>query len=113
MRICFGPFTLDLESRQLTNAGEEIHLEPKAFELLSALVLERPKALSKADLQERLWPGTFVTEANLSNLVAEIRAALGDPARAPKLRTVVSRTGHEVSSVEKRWEPSCVAGGRP
>lgn len=70
MRIRFGPFTLDLESRQLSNAGEEIHLEPKA--------------LSKADLQERLWPGTFVAEANLSNLVAEIRAALGDPARAPK-----------------------------
>ena len=89
MRIRFCPFTLDLESRQLSNTGEEIHLEPKAFELLSALVLERPKALSKADLQERLWPGTFVAEANLSNLVAEIRAALGDPARAPKfVRTV-------------------------
>ena len=90
MRIRFGPFTLDLESRQLTTAGEEIHLEPKAFELLSALVLERPKALSKADLQERLWPGTFVAEANLSNLVAEIRAALGDPARAPQF----VRTAH-------------------
>lgn len=83
MRIRFGPFTLDLESRQLTSAGRDIHLEPKAFDLLSALVLERPKALSKADLQERLWPGTFVAEANLSNLVAEVRAALGDPARAP------------------------------
>jgi Tol biopolymer transport system component/DNA-binding winged helix-turn-helix (wHTH) protein len=84
VRIRFGPFTLDLESRQLTSGGEAVHLEPKAFELLSALVLARPKALSKADLQERLWPGTFVAEANLSNLVAEIRAALGDPARAPK-----------------------------
>ena len=90
MRIRFGTFTLDFESRQLTSAGQEIHLEPKAFELLSALVLERPKALSKADLQERLWPGTFVAEANLSNLVAEIRAALGDPARAPKF----VRTAH-------------------
>jgi Tol biopolymer transport system component/DNA-binding winged helix-turn-helix (wHTH) protein len=84
VRIRFGPFTLDLDSRQLTDGVEEIHLEPKAFELLSALVLERPKALSKADLHERLWPGTFVAEANLSNLVAGIRAALGDPARAPK-----------------------------
>ena len=90
MRIRFGPFTLDLESRQLTSAGREIHLEPKAFELLSALVLERPKVISKADLQERLWPGTFVAEANLSNLVAEIRAALGDPSRAPKF----VRTAH-------------------
>ena len=80
--------------RQLTRAGREIHLEPKAFELLSALVLERPKALSKADLQERLWPGTFVAEANLSNLVAEIRAALGDPARAPLFVRTVHRFGY-------------------
>jgi len=90
VRFRFGAFTLDLESRQLTSGGQEVHLEPKAFELLSALVLERPKALSKTDLQERLWPGTFVAEANLSNLVAEIRAALGDPARAPKF----VRTAH-------------------
>ena len=94
MRIRFGPFTLDLESRQLTRAGREIHLEPKAFELLSALVLERPKALSKADLQERLWPGTFVAEANLSNLVAEIRAALDDSARAPTFVRTVHRFGY-------------------
>ena len=89
VRIRFGPFTLDLDTRQLTRAGREIHLAPKAFELLTFIVLERPKVLSKADLQERLWPGTFVAEANLSNLVAEIRAALGDAARTPRfIRTV-------------------------
>jgi DNA-binding winged helix-turn-helix (wHTH) protein len=92
--IRFGPFTLDTGSRQLTRAGREIHLEPKAFELLSALVEARPKALSKADLQERLWPGTFVAEANLSNLIAEIRAALDDPARAPTLVRTVHRFGY-------------------
>jgi DNA-binding winged helix-turn-helix (wHTH) protein len=92
--IRFGPFTLDKGSRQLTRAGSVIHLEPKAFELLSALVEARPNALSKAELQERLWPGTFVAEANLSNLVAEIRAALGDPARAPKLVRTVHRFGY-------------------
>src|SRR6185436_8567289 len=84
VRIRFGPFTLDPGSRQLTRAGREIHLEPKAFELLTALVEARPTALSKADLQERLWPATFVAEANLSNRVPEVRAALDDPARAPK-----------------------------
>jgi DNA-binding winged helix-turn-helix (wHTH) protein len=83
VRIRFGPFALDLDTRQLTRDGREIHLSPKAFELLSTLVLERPKVLSKAVLQQRLWPEVFVAEANLSNLVAEIRDALGDSARAP------------------------------
>ena len=54
------------------------------------LVLDRPKVLSKAVLQQRLWPETFVAEANLSNLVAEIREALGDRARAP----LFVRTAH-------------------
>jgi len=85
----FGSFTLDLDTRQLTRDGREIHLSPKAFALLVALVQHRPSALSKADLQERLWPGTFVSEANLSNLVAEIRAAIDDLPRAPMfIRTV-------------------------
>ncbi len=90
MRIRFGPFTHDLDTRQVTRDGSWIHLSPKAFELLTALVVDRPKVLSKATLQERLWPATFVAEANLSNLIAEIREALGDRARAP----LFIRTAH-------------------
>jgi DNA-binding winged helix-turn-helix (wHTH) protein len=81
VRIRFGPFTFDLDTRQLTQGDGELHLSPKAFELLAALVLDRPKVLSKAVLLKRLWPETFVEEANLSNLVAEIREALGDRTR--------------------------------
>ena len=90
MQIRFGPFTLDLDTRQLTQERREIHLAPKAFELLATLVLDRPKVLAKAVLLKRLWPETFVEEANLSNLVAEIRDALGDRARAP----LFVRTAH-------------------
>lgn len=84
MRIRFDPFILDRDTRQLLHGRREVHLAPKAFELLQALVLERPRVLSKAVLQQCLWPETFVAEANLSNLVAELREALGDRARAPR-----------------------------
>ena len=90
MKIRFGAFTLDLDTRQLTEREREIHLSPKAFELLTTLVMDRPKVLSKAVLQQKLWPKTFVAEANLSNLVSEVRDALGDRARSP----VFIRTAH-------------------
>jgi len=90
VRIGFGQFILDSDTRQLTRDGREVHLAPKAFELLVALASDRPNALSKAALQDRLWPDTFVVEANLSNLVAEIREAIGDTNRAP----VWIRTAH-------------------
>jgi FHA domain-containing protein len=57
--------------------------------LLARLLERRPNAVSKADLQEYLWPGTVVVEANLANLIAELRAALADDARQPRfIRTV-------------------------
>jgi DNA-binding winged helix-turn-helix (wHTH) protein len=90
VRIVFGPFILDLDTRQVTRVSREIHLTTKAFDLLAVLAIDRPKVLSKAALQERLWPATFVAEANLSNLVAEIREALDDSARAP----MYIRTAH-------------------
>jgi len=83
VKVLFGGFTLDLDTRQLMKGSREIHLAPKAFELLANLVSNRPKVVSKAALQHHLWPETFVVEANLSNLVAEIRQALGDRGSAP------------------------------
>jgi hypothetical protein len=93
VKIRFGPFILDLDTRQLTRGKREIHLASKAYELLATLVLDRPKVLSKAVLQQRLWPETFVAEANLSNLVAEIREALGDRAHAPQRDRIAPRAG--------------------
>lgn len=88
MPVCFGPFAIDGDTRQLTRDGRPIHLSPKAFELLEALAQERPKVLSKRTLQARLWPDSYVAEANLSNLIAEIREALGDtPRQATYIRT--------------------------
>ena len=90
-RVCFGDFVLDLDSRALLRGGHAVSLAPKAYQLLEILVTNRPKALSKMALQERLWPDTFVVEKNLVNLIAEIRQSLGDdPAHPRFVRTIHS-----------------------
>lgn len=89
MVVHFGDFAVDLGSRQLLREAEAIHLGPKAFELLELLLKNRPRAHSKAQLQNQLWPRTFVSESNLTSLVTELRTALGDKARQPRfIRTV-------------------------
>ena len=88
MQVSFGEFVLDLDSRELRRGAEPVRLSPKAFQLLEILVTNRPKALSKADLQDRLWPNTFVVEKNLANLVSEIRQVLGDSPSSGFIRTV-------------------------
>jgi len=89
VKIRFGDYTLDDDRRQLLGAGASIHISPKAYELLKLLLVLRPKAVSKADLQARLWPDTFVSEVNLAALISELRAALGEPGRHGRfIRTV-------------------------
>ena len=94
MTVSFGDLTVDTDTRQIRRGAVEVHISPKAFELLTALVDARPRALSKADLHERLWPDTFVTESNLAGLVAEIRRAIGDDARTPRFVRTVQRFGY-------------------
>jgi DNA-binding winged helix-turn-helix (wHTH) protein len=85
----FGEFTFDCGSRQLTGSGEPRHLSPKAQQLLQALLLARPRALSREELYDALWPSTFVCETNLATVVNELRRALGDdPRSAQYVRTV-------------------------
>ena len=89
MRVRFGEFLLDTETRQLFQDGAEVKVQRKTFDLLDLLVRTRPKALSKQQIRAELWPDTVVGDASLTVAVAELRAALGDDAEAPRfVRTV-------------------------
>src|SRR4029077_8337968 len=67
-QLSFGPFTLDADARQLVHGSDRrhVHLSPKAFDLLTLLAEARPRAISKQELRDRLWPSTFVSEATLA-----------------------------------------------
>ena len=53
-----------------------------------------PKAVGKDELHARLWPGTYVVDANLSVVVAEVRRVLGDDPQAPRFIRTVHRIGY-------------------
>jgi len=90
----FGDFTLDPGTRQLLSKGAEAHLAPKAFDLLLLLVAHRTRAVSKEELQQRLWPSTFVEETNLATLIAEIRRTLRDSATNPRFVCTIYGFGY-------------------
>jgi len=94
MPLRFGDCELVRESRVLRRSGEPVSLSPKAFQLLTILLDERPRAFSKEKLHELLWPNTFVSDASLHNLVAELRAALDDEPRTPRFIRTLHRYGY-------------------
>lgn len=112
MAFRFGDFTLDADTRQLHRLADEVHLSPKAFELLRLLIENRPKATTKQELLRRLWPSTFVSEANLPTLIAEVRGALADRAQAPRFVRTVHRFGYAFCAevVENRVPPTRSGG---
>lgn len=94
MRFLFAEFEFDPGRRLLVRHGRPAPLSPKAFQLLEFLLDRRPEAVSKSELLTHLWSETFVSEASLYNLVAEVRAALGDHPRAARFVRTVPRYGY-------------------
>ena len=92
MVVQFGAFALDFARRRLSRGASIIHVTPKAFDLLHFLVDEAPRVIEKRELHERLWQGTFVSDATLVGLVKELRRALDD--RDPNVPII--RTAHRV-----------------
>ena len=87
--IAFGEFVFDPAVRLLVRRRTPVHLTPKAMELLALLADRRPKPVPKEEIHERIWPGVFVSDASLTALVFDLRAALGESAREPRyIRTV-------------------------
>jgi DNA-binding winged helix-turn-helix (wHTH) protein len=94
LRVSFGACVLDSDTRELLRGGRSVHLEPKAFFLLELLVAARPRAISKSQLQDALWPKTYVSERSLARLVGDLRSAIGDRAEKPRFIRTVHRFGY-------------------
>ncbi len=94
VRARFAQFAIDSETRQLLDNGREIHLSPKAFDLLCTLIEMGPKVVDKADLRARIWPNTYVVDANLNILIGEIRRALRDSVQDSRFIRTVHGVGY-------------------
>jgi DNA-binding winged helix-turn-helix (wHTH) protein/TolB-like protein len=105
----FDGFRVDPVRRRLLKAGELVSLTPKAFSILLVLLENRGLVMEKEDLIQRVWPDTFVTEANLTQNISSLRKALGE--RANDHRYVVTVPGRGYSFVAEVQEVSLDATG--
>ena len=105
----FGPFRLDAAEHLLLRDGEAVPLTPKAFDLLLALVERHGHLLEKEELLKKVWPDTFVEEANLASNISHLRKALGGGENGERYIETVSKRGYRfVASVKKVEEEGVV-----
>jgi DNA-binding winged helix-turn-helix (wHTH) protein len=111
MRVRFADFSLDSPARELRRGGQVVHLSPKAFELLVLLAEATPRALSKSEILDAVWPGTFVVDSSLASVVKELRAALDDDAKEPRFVRTVYGYGYafsaEAITPQQSGSPAC------
>jgi predicted ATPase/DNA-binding winged helix-turn-helix (wHTH) protein len=93
-RIVFDPFCLDLSNECLWRGSQAIKLRPKAFAVFERLVAHPDQLVTKEELLNAVWPGTFVGEAVLKVAIREIREALGDDPNSPRFIETAHRRGY-------------------
>ena len=98
LRVRFGDCVFDASTRELKRAGQPVHLPPKAFQLLELLISKRPRAITKAEIRDTLWPATSVGDSSLARVVVDLRSAIGDDARHPRLLRTVHGFGYSFAA---------------
>jgi pimeloyl-ACP methyl ester carboxylesterase/DNA-binding winged helix-turn-helix (wHTH) protein len=96
----FGEFELDTAQYELRGNGAVIRIEPQVFDVLTQLVANRNRLVSKEELFDSVWGGRFVGEAALTSRIKAARRALGDDGEAQSyIRTVRGRGYQFVGTV--------------
>ena len=90
----FGRFRFDPANHLLLSEGTPVSLTPKVFEVLLVLVQNGSRLTTKEDLMQRVWPDSFVEEANLTVNISALRKLLGDTADGQPYIETVSKKGY-------------------
>ena len=93
-QITLGRFRLDLTNECLWQGAQAIALRPKAYAVLKHLVDHRGQLVTKQQLLDAVWPGTFVGDAVLKSTIGQLREALGDDAESPRYIETAHRRGY-------------------
>ena len=91
----FGKFAIDTRNYQLLNDGTEVELEPKVFDLLNYLIVNREKLVTRDELFENLWSGQIVSDTSLSNQIKVARRAIGDDGKSQSIIKTVHGRGYQ------------------
>ncbi|MDW4551645.1 winged helix-turn-helix domain-containing protein [Defluviimonas sp. D31] len=92
MRLQFGAYELDEVRGELSHAGEVVAVEGRVLSLLSLLLQNRDRLVSKDEIVDVVWDGRAISDSAISTAIKEARKAVGDDGRRQEvIRTVHGR----------------------
>ena len=94
MNYIISEFELDIERQELRESGNIVPVQKKVFQLITFLVENRHRALTKDEIQEAVWPGTIVSETAITRAILMARRALKDDVQDQHLIKTVHGHGY-------------------
>ena len=94
----FDDVVVSAAAFRVTVDGLPRPLEPKSFRLLQFLIENRQRAVSKEEIFQAVWAGTFVTDNALTRAIVQIRKAIGDDPRQPRYLETVPTVGYRFAA---------------
>jgi len=94
-RYTFGPFSLDPEARVLLREGEPVPMAGKTLDTLLLLVQNHGKLIDKDELLSKVWAGSVVEEANLTQAISTVRKVLADNPKEHRYIATVAGRGYQ------------------
>ena len=93
MRYLFENYTLDAERRELRCGADAVSITPQVFDILSYLIRNRERVVSKEDLIGAVWNGRIVSDAALTTRLNAVRVAIDDTGEKQRLVKTLPRKG--------------------
>jgi len=109
----FDGIRVDLGRMAASRGDAPILMEPKAFDVLVFLIEHRDRVVTRDELLDAVWTGTFVTPNVLTRAVAHVRKALGDEAENTRFIETVAKRGYRFIAPVSVSEPRLARGGVP
>lgn len=90
----FDEFRLDVDDKTLWRGQEKVSLPLKAIEMLTLLIENRGRTVTKDEILEKLWQDTYVDENNLAVTISALRKAFGERKDENRFIETVPRRGY-------------------
>src|SRR6266566_692757 len=102
-----GPSLVQRSLNSIVRNGKTTHLEPKMMEVLVYLAEHQGEVVPKELLMRAVWAETFVTDDVLIRSISELRRALEDDAKEPRVIQTIPKRGYRLMlAVEQVGKPS-------
>ncbi len=94
-----GDLALDTATLRITRGGEELQVSPIGLKLLTILMRESPRVVSRHDIEREIWGDTLPDSDTLRSHLYNLRRVVDKPYRSPLLHTIHS-AGYRIADLE-------------